>query len=71
MTQFGLCLPEIMLMFDTLETYFCWFYITNTQVKEAALPLHIKISILESIWIDGLDRKIKVRRQAMREILPF
>ena len=68
-TQFSLRPPEFLKVFDKVGEYYRWFSISKTKIKVDMLPEKIVSVLSESCWIDGLQRQIRVRKEAMSEIL--
>lgn len=70
-TQFSLRPPEFLKVFDQLGNYYRWFEIQPTKVPKDKLDGKINESFLNSCWIDGLQRQVKVRRKALPEIMEW
>ena len=66
-TQFSLRPPEILELFAGLGTYFRWFEIGKVMSLEA-IEEGLKINVLDSMWIDGIGRRIKIRKMALGEV---
>lgn len=67
-TQFSLRPPELMKVFDNPGDYYRWFYTKNKKVKKTDLSDLIVDDVTKTSWIDGLQRQVKVRTKALKEI---
>ena len=69
-TQFSLRPPEFLQLFNELGNYFRWFHISD-KVKETDFPNAISECISTTLFVDGLQRVIKVRKKALPEIISW
>lgn len=67
-TQFSLRPPELLKIFDHLEGYYRWFHISPKKVATSDLDKVISDSFESSSWIDGLQRQVRVRKKALKEV---
>lgn len=69
-TQFSLLPSEFLQIFNKLGNYFRWFHISD-KVKETSFPNTITECISTILFVDGLQRVIKVRKKALPEIISW
>jgi predicted GIY-YIG superfamily endonuclease len=68
-TQFSLRPPELKVLIDMVGHYYRWFYIDmGNKVSSVDMVEALKDNIFDSIWIDGLQRQVKLRQKAIVEI---
>ena len=67
-SQFGLRPPELMKLFSYLGDYYRWFEI-GEKIKNDKIPLMVHPDLMWSCWVDGLQRKVTVRKKALEEIM--
>jgi len=71
-TQFSLRPPELRSLFDSVGNYFRWFHIDGTKpVTGADLELCIMDDLEMSSFIDGLQRRVKLRETAFDEVRAY
>ena len=66
-TQFSLRPPEILELFAKLGAYFRWFEIGEVMSLDA-IEEGLKTNVVESMWIDGIGRQVKIRKMALKEV---
>ena len=71
MTQFGLRPPELFPLFNMLGNYYRWFNITKEKVSIQDLDKNIQIELTGTSWIDCLQRRVRVRKKALPEIMQW
>ena len=69
-SQFSLRPPEFRSTIDMVGHYYRWFYITTkTKIKDTVMESKLSVTLSESVWIDGLQRQVQVRKKALPEIM--
>ena len=62
-TQFCLRPPEFRTIIDMVGYYYRWFYIDmKHKLKSNEINDAIHTSLKKTSWIDGLQRKVKLRK---------
>lgn len=67
-TIFSVRPPELRRVFNAVGEYFRWFAYDKKRVTWDDMKLQLKDDVTFTSFIDGLQNKIKVRRQALPEI---
>ena len=71
-TQFGLRPVEILKLFAMPGDYFRWFHIGENNLPLAdIMNLLARDDIEVCAWIDGLGRRVLLRRNAFREVTTY
>ena len=71
-TQFSLRPPELKVLIDMVGHYYRWFFIDmGNKISSVDMVDALKDNIYDSIWIDGLQRQVKLRQQAIVEIIEW
>ena len=70
-TEFSIRPAELRILFKQPGLFFRWFYVVTKEIKEVALPLYINSDIYRTHWIDGLLRQVRVRFDALEEIVSY
>lgn len=68
-TKFSLRPPELRGVIDKVGDYYRWFYMEPKQGDREFLENGIKLNLERSMWIDGLQHQVLVRKDALEEIL--
>ena len=71
LTQFSLRPPEFLTLFNKVGEYYRWFVIDTSKISGDKLQKYIDVQLEESCWIDCLQRRIRVRKKALPEIMNF
>ena len=70
-SEFGIRPPELRLTFNSVGNYFRWFKVTKRKMKRDEMMERINISLHESLWVDGMQRCVRVRERALEEIKDY
>ena len=67
-TQFGLRPPELLELFPMLWHYFRWFHISSEAMEPSEIVEGLHVDLGQCLWIDGLQRRVHLRRNALGEV---
>jgi predicted GIY-YIG superfamily endonuclease len=70
-TQFSLRPPELLTLFNKLGEYFRWFIIDTSKISVNKLERYVDVQLEKSCWIDCLQRRVRVRKKALPEIMNY
>ena len=70
-TKFSLRPPELRVIVRKIESYFRWFYIHPKQMNQEEIEEGLHINIRRTIWVDDLQKKVSVRKNALPEIMTY
>jgi len=70
-TEFSLRPPELRDVFNMVGKYFRWFHIEKRCIKQSLANELIHTNLRCSAWINGFNQKVKVRKNAFHEIIPW
>ena len=70
-TKFSVRPPELTPLIREVGQYYRWFYVEKNVLKAKECEEGLKSSLYTSMWIDGVQRKIKVRSKAFPEIKEY
>jgi len=68
-TLFGLRPPEILRLFPKLRDYYRWFKIDDKKLCADEICKGLDSDITKCLWIDGIGRRIMLRRQTLGEAI--
>ena len=69
-TQFSLCPPEFRCIIDMVGNYYRWFYIElKHKINSENMETYITDDLYDTLWIDGLQRQVNVRKQELPELM--
>ena len=68
-TELSVRPPELRCVVDMVENYFRWFYIEPKPISYDKRNELIHNSLYSSARFDGFQRKVKVRKEALTEII--
>ena len=68
--QFSILPPEFWCIIDMVVNCYLWFYIDmNHKINSENMETYINDDLSDTLWIDGLQRQVKVRKQALPELM--
>jgi hypothetical protein len=67
-TQFSLRPPELRDVIDRVGNYYRWFSISKKRMKAEEIHDTLRIDLIKTLLIDGLQRQIKIRSFAIDEL---
>jgi predicted GIY-YIG superfamily endonuclease len=71
-TQFSLRPRELKPIIDMVEHYYRWFFVDmKNKISSNEMNDLLTDNLTETHWIDGLQRKVKIRRSAIPELLEW
>ena len=71
-TQFSLRPPELRGTIDMVGNYFRWFHIImQKKINSEEMDTIIHIDLKKTWWVDGLQRQVKLRKEAITELLKW
>ena len=68
LTQFGLRPVELIQLFPMVGPYFRWFEIEDQPMDPSEIERCLDIDIVRCGWVDGLGRKVLLRKRALIEV---
>lgn len=63
-TLFGLRPVEILKLFPRVRDYYEWFVVEDKVMKKNDISAGLSADVTECLWIDGLGRRVRLRKQA-------
>ena len=70
-TQFSVRPPELRFIIDQIGNYFRWFKVVPKLLNEETMRKIIDSDIRLTSWVDGLQRIVKIRREAIPELYEY
>ena len=70
-TEFSIRPAELRVLFMQPGLFFRWFYVIKKEIHVDDLLNHINFDIYRTHWIDGLLRQVRVRFDALEEVVSY
>jgi len=66
---FSLRPVELMKLFPVMPQYFRWFKIDEAVLSREKVSSGLQVDITKSLWVDALGRRVRLRRNALPEVM--
>ena len=70
-TLFGLRPAELLQLFCRIQMYFTWFIIDENPLSIEDMNLGLKQDVTKCMWIDGIGRRVRLRKQALTRAMDY